>query len=235
MTTAATKKAARKEDANKQAEIAADEMETPIDDSATADLPDEREQWFQSPGFARMRDDWSGNDRQHMQRMEAAIKNQVFRTFPDAYAIMSDIYDTVRQVEWLDEDAGIPHKDPHGFVIWKKSPTTGAYIEDWTRLTTHQKEDFLYRITTAIFEWEQKAEELRMEALFAKALWTEKFAIEYDAPMSGTIDDRNAVANKDAAQERYFALMKTSVSRRADALVRSMERIALRIRDTLQM
>ena len=70
--------------------------------------------------------------------------------------------------------------------------------------------------------------------MFGKAMFTERFAIEYDAPMSGTIDDRNAVGNVKAAEDRYFALMLTSVSRRADAIVRTLNNLALRLRDTIQ-
>ena len=70
--------------------------------------------------------------------------------------------------------------------------------------------------------------------MFSKGMFVERFSIEYDAPMHGTIDDRNARGNKEAAEERYFALMNSSVSRKADALVRTMTNLQLRIKDTLQ-
>ena len=38
----------------------------------------------------------------------------------------------------------------------------------------------------------------------ARAAWEERFAISYDAPLAGTIDDRTAVGRIESADERYF-------------------------------
>lgn len=69
--------------------------------------------------------------------------------------------------------------------------------------------------------------------MFAKALWTESFSHYFDEPMRGTVDDRTAKGNVKSAEERYFALYLSSVSRKADALVKSMDRLTLRLRDTM--
>lgn len=230
--TAAKKTTTRRARDAKAVERAVEKQSEEMTEEITVPIPEEEEQWFRSPGFQRMRTDWTGEDAAHMQRLQGAIDRRLFEMFTDAFAVMSDLYDTVRE-QAVDPNSGELLVDPSGFKVWARDPVTGAYVEDWTTLTTRQKENFLHRITTALFEWEQRAETLRTEALFAKGVWTERFAIEYDAPMSGTIEDRTAVGNIKSAEDRYFALMVTSVSRKADALVRTMNNLALRLRDTL--
>ncbi len=221
--------------ADEQAETTFDE---PSDDKD--DLPDEREISFRSPGLQRMSLDLAPDDRRQMDKVEGVIERKVFDIFTDAYQIMSDIYDVVREAEddvnpTTGEIQGDGIKrDIYGRVVWKRSPVSGKYYEDWSRLGLKQRENFLFEITTRIFDWEQRRERLWTEAMFAKAIFTERFAMEYDGPMSGTIDDRNAVGNVKAAEDRYYALMQTSVSRRADAIVRTMNSLAQRLKDVIQ-
>lgn len=196
------------------------------------DLDVEREEWFRNPGFQRMKTSWSGDDKAQMDRVQAVIDRVVLETFQDAYAVMSDIYDLVREEEH-DPVTGEARLDPLGFKIWAKNPLTGAYYEDWSLLTTREREHFLFRITTALFDWEQRAADLWTKAMFSKGMFVEKFSIEYDSPIHGTIDDRNARGNKEAAEDRYFALMNSAISRKADAIVRAMTNLQLRLKDTL--
>lgn len=215
---------------------ATEEGEKQADDATgepkSEDLDVEREEWFRAPGFQRMKTAWEGDDKRQMDRVQGAVDRAVFETFQDAYAVMSDIYDVVREPE-IDENTGEIRLNPAGFVIWKKNPLTGAYYEDWSLLTTRQREDFLFRITTSLFDWEQRAADLWTRAMFSKGMFVERFSIEYDAPMHGTIDDRNARGNVEAAEERYFALMNSAISRKADALVRTMTNLQLRLKDVL--
>lgn len=222
-------RASGKTGATEEGEKSADELTSPPEDEV---LPEEREEWFRAPGFQRMKTAWEGEDARQMQRVQGAIERRVFETFPEAYALMSDLYDIVRTPE-ADPTTGEIKKDPYGFVVWQRHPVTGVYLEDWTLLTIRQREDFLFRLVTSLFEWEQRAANLWTEAMFAKGMFVERFSIQYDAPMHGTIDDRNARGNKEAAEERYFALMNAAVSRRADALIRTMTRLEQRIKDVM--
>lgn len=221
----ASGKSAAVEEGEKSADEAASEMEEKV-------LPEEREEWFRAPGFQRMKTAWEGEDKRQMDRLRGLIDRRVFDTFPEAYAVMSDIWDIVREQE-VNEATGEMMVDPYGFKVWKRHPLTQQYYEDWSLLTIRQREDFLFRITTQLFEWEQRAADLWTEAMFSKGMFTERFAIQYDAPMHGTIDDRNARGNKEAAEERYFAILNAAVSRKADAVIRTMNNLMLRLRDTL--
>lgn len=224
--------AAANREADKQAEETFDAPSTDRDD-----LPDERDEWFRAPGFQRMRLALDSHDQQMMNRVLDAIDREMVNRFADAYFVMNEIFDVIRkQAEEVDPQTGEikPIFDRYGYRVWAKDEATGSYIEDWELLTYRQREEFLMRITTNLFDWEQRAVTLWTEAMFAKAMFTERFAIEYDSPMTGTIDDRNAVANTKAAEDRYYALMRTSLSRKADALVRTLNNVALRLRDLIQ-
>lgn len=213
--------------AHEQATDPRTDLETP----AAADLDVERQQMFEALGFSRMKLDWSGDGRAMMDRIKSAVDGAILRHFADAYAVMSDVYDVVREPA-VNETTGEIQRDPFGFVIWRRSPT-GAYMEDWSRLSIRQREDFLYRITTALFEWEQRAADLWGEAMFAKAIWQENFATAYDKPYSGTIEDRTARGNIESSEDRYFAIFLSLLSRRADSIVRTMGLLGQRIKDTL--
>lgn len=223
------KRASGESQSSEEAAKAAEELEQPLSPA----LPEERERTLQFSGFSRMRTEWQGDEKAMMQRIRAAVSGAVLEHFGDAYAVMNDLYDVVREPQWVGDPAhGIPVTDQWGMVVWARSPT-GAYLEDWGRMSHGQKEDFLYRITTAIFEWSQRSADLWGEAMFAKAIWQERFSREYDAPLSGTIDDRNARGNMNSVEEKYFAIFLTLLSRKADAVVRSSELLCQRIKDTL--
>ena len=212
-------------------EVVREEAES-FEDHVEPALPEERARRHQTPGFARMRMEWKGDDRLVMQSARDAVDGRILRLYADAYQIMHELYDVVREPE-VDLETGEIQQDQWGFTVWKRTPS-GAYVEDYTRLTRDQRERFLFEITTRLFDWEQRAGNAWGEAMLAKAQWEERFAIEYDRPMHGTIDDRRAAGNKHATDERYFAIFLSWYSRRADALVRSMERIAQRLKDAMQ-
>lgn len=228
-----TKKAAARKSGKTPA---TEEGEKQADDATgepqSEEVPEEREQWFRSPGFQRMKTAWDGPDKAQLDRVQTVIDKVILETFQDAYAVMSDIYDIVREPE-VDEISGEIKTDQYGFTVFKRNPLTGAHYENWAELSTRQREDFLFRITSSLFDWEQRAADLWTRAMFSKGMFVEKFSIEYDAPIHGTIDDRNARGNVEAAEDRYFALMNSAISRKADALVRTMTNLQLRLKDVL--
>lgn len=189
----------------------------------------ERARSFRHPGFARMSTEWTGRDREIMQRIHATIEGAILNHFEDAYLLMNEIYEIVRDMEVT--PTGEPRTDQFGFTVFRRSPT-GAYYEDWARLGHVQREHLIYKLTTNLFEWSQRAANLWTEAMFAKAIWQEEFATAFDAPVSGTVDDRTAVGNMKSAEARYFAIFTSALSRKADAVVRSLELLNQRLKDT---
>lgn len=193
-------------------------------------LEDEAATKWRTPGFRRMRFDWSGDDRAVLKAATDAVEGRIRANFADAFQVMFDLYDLVRTP--LTDQQGNVLCDEWGLALWRRSPS-GSYEEDWTKLTHKQRENFLFQITTRIFEWEQRAADAWTEAMFAKAQFEERFAIGFDAPHSGTVEDRRAAGTLDSREERYFAIFLSAYSRKADAIVRSMAGLAQRLKDVM--
>jgi hypothetical protein len=197
--------------------------DTPLDSNI------EHNRKFRSPGFSRMRTEWKPEDAIILTKAKVAAEDRLILEFADAYRVLAHIYDIVRSPLVID---GEIQKDRHGWTVWAKDEY-GSYIEDWSLLTHDQRDTILFTLATRLYDWEQKAADAWGEAMFAKGQWEETYSIGFDAPMSGTVNDREATGRIHSADERYFAIQMTFYSRKADALVRSMTRIADRLRDSL--
>ncbi len=206
---------------------AAREFDRPVN----PELPEERERRFQSPGFARMKLSMSREDREVMDRVHAVVNRQIDERFADAFAIMHELYDRVRDRE-TDEVTGADLFDDFDLPIWRRSPS-GMYVEDWSRLSAKEREHYLYLITTRLFEWTQQQAESWAEAMFAKAKWEMSFAAGYESLEGGkpTIGDRENRGRLESQEDRYYAIYVTYLSRKADGVVRSMELLSQRLKD----
>lgn len=203
------------------------ELDQQVDDDV---LDEERRRMFRHPGFSRMRVQWYGPDQQIIDEVRRAVNEAIFTSFQDAYVLMARLYSIVR-IRSLDAE-GNPRTDNDGLPIWE-TDGDGGPIEDWTRLTRRQREDFLGSITAGLFRWEQRSAELWGDSMMAKAQFEERFAISYDQATKATEGQRTAHGNIQAAEERYFAIYLTLVSKRAEAIVRAMDRLQIRIKDLL--
>jgi hypothetical protein len=224
----ASGKTAAEEEAKRISEESDDDVTAAIEEEST-EKP--LAQW-RTPGFARMRIDWRGDDVAVIHKVQHDVDARVAALFVDAYQVLSDIYDIVREPE-VGPD-GVIRRDPiTGFIIWKRTES-GAYIEDWNQLTKVEAKDFMFRITTRQFDWRQRATNAWGEAMMAKAQWEERFAIAFDAPMRDTVQGREAKGRIDAADERYFAIFVTLFSKKCDAIVESMDKLAARMETFLR-
>lgn len=226
MVAANTMRASGETGANEVAKEQSEELTEEI----KVEMPEERARKFRTPGFHRMRFAWNDEERPVIAAARVACDSAIVHAFPDAFVMLDEIYSIIRKPV-VDANGEIV-RDAHGQRMWQRSED-GYYIEDFTEMTRKQKEDFLGRITVNLFRWEQVRDQLWSEAMFAKAQFEERFAIAYDEPMRGTIDDRSAKANKDAADERYFAIYLTTLSRRGESVVRALERLSMRLKDVL--
>ena len=209
-------------------EIARD-MVREADETTSLELPDERQRRFRTPGFSRMRTTWRGDDGLMVEAVHATVNRMIDNHFADAFSIMHDLHSLVREQEL---EGGVLKTDDFGWPVWRRT-ATGMYVEDWSRITTGQREHFLYLITTRLFEWQQNAAEKWAEAMFAKAIWEQKFSEGYESLEGAkpTIGDREARGKLHSQEDRYFAIFVTYLSRKADAVVRSMELLSQRLKD----
>jgi hypothetical protein len=187
-----------------------------------------------TPAFARMRTDWNSPDRDVVTQMRQAVNLLVQHQFGDVFDIFFQVYALVREQE-IDTTTGEVRTDELGVPVWRRNPATGSYIEDWSRLGIKEREQFLYQLTTGLFRWEQLAADVWGEAMFARASFEEAFSHGFEelAGDKPTIDDRTARARIRAAEYRYRAVYQSYLSKRADAVVRSAERLAQRLKDMM--
>lgn len=213
------------------AEAAVREASKEADETMEVDVHQDRTREMKTPGFSRMRTDWHGPDATQISALKAIVDGRILVLYSDAFVIMNEVYDLVREKQ-ADSD-GVILVDSHGFPIWERHPS-GAFVEDFTVLTLGQKEDLLFRITTRLFEWQQTRADLWGEAMFAKAQWEEAMAIGFDDPPGRlTVDDRTQKGRLYSRDERYFAIFRSLLSRRADAVTSSLELLGQRLKDSL--
>lgn len=200
------------------------------------EVHDDRTRENSHTSLSRMRLEWSAEDRQIVDDLHDVVDNQMLVLFGDAYRIMNDLYDAVREPV-VDAD-GVIQKDENGWTVWSRDPVTGGYIEDYSLLTGKLQRHLLFQITTRLFEWEQTAVDRWGDSMFAKAAWEAQIAQGFEASKTAgnrTVEDRTQYARRVSREERYFAIFQTLVSRKAEALVRSMERLGQRLKDVLSV
>lgn len=206
------------------------EVAAELEDPIRIDLPDEKERKFRTAGFSRMRTEWKGPDAAMIATVHQVVQRKIEEHFSDAYTIMYELYDLIRTYK-TDANGEVLH-DEYNWPLWAQT-ATGAYVEDWGKLTYKQREKFLFQLTTRLFEWEQKASEAWAEAMFSKAIWEEAFSTGFES-MEGarpTVDDRTARGRLASKEDRYFAIYCSYYSRKADALVRTLQLLGQRIKD----
>lgn len=212
------------------AEAALERVSEDGDKPMEVDLHDDRTKETRTPGFSRMRVDWHGHDAGMLSAIMQAADDRIAVGFTDAYKIMNDIYGVVREQK-VSKTTGALLTDRHGFPVWEVSES-GRYVEDYSKLGIKERGEFLFQITTRLFDWEQRAADAWGEAMFAKAQWEERFSAMFlDTSHGGRKTDEAMTqrGRQGSRDERYFAIFQSLYSRKADALVRSMERIALRL------
>ena len=223
-------------DEHRRVERAMDGVMEDHDEPLAPDPHPDRTRTFSAMGFARMRTRWNREERDVIDTAMAQAETDLMEHFADIYRILGKLYEIVREPQ-IDQQTGEILKDLRGLTIWR-TDEWGGVVEDWSKLTERDKENFLYQITTRLVMWEQEAARLKGEALFAKALWEERFADAFtSAPQVDskrpTEADRTQHAQYEARDRRYMAIYMTVRSNKADALVRGTERLAQRFKDML--
>jgi hypothetical protein len=216
-------------DVHDQIERVRAESDIPADDTdeetLTADPPPDRTRQFTHANFSRMRTGWAGDDRDKVLELEALADQMVRNRFRVAFAVIERIHRSVR-TQAHDED-GVLLTYPDGTPMWEKDEL-GVPAEDWGMLSDRDRRALLMTIATHMFEWELAGASAWAEAMYAKGIWEQAFAQGFTALLPGvvsgkpTIDDRTQWGHRNAAEDRYFALFESSLSRKGDGILRAM-------------
>lgn len=214
-----------------QAEEVTREVAKEADEPVKVELPEERIRKFLTPGFSRMRANWEPEEQALIRGMQGQINQVLQDAFPEVYSLLYEVYDLVREVE-IDPATGEPRMGPDGLPMWKRAPS-GRFVEDWVKIGHRQRDDMLYAITVGLIRWKQRASDIWGEAMMAKAKWEEAFSNGYldEENVRRTVDERTARGRSASADDRYFAIYVSTLSRKADALISSMELLGQRIKD----
>lgn len=204
------------------------------DEPADPDIGPDRERYFRT-NFSRMKLDWSPDEKAQMQRLLGFADGALREKFPEIYDLLDDeLYPAVREPQ-LHPDTQQPLRDLAGNVMWKRDEHN-RIIERYDRLGDAEARQILYKIGTQLIAWRQRRDMLHGEAMFAKGLWEEVFSNGYISARGGrlTVDDKTQAGRLASMDERYFSIFKSMISRRADSLVYSMERIEEMLMKTLR-
>jgi hypothetical protein len=199
------------------------------EEPVSPDLPPDRTRQFKHVNFSRMRVTWLADDQIKVQQMGLIADQIMNQCFPEAYALMEWLLGIVRDPEMNAAEPDQPLRDQAGRIRWKRNDR-GLMIEDWGRLGDRERSEILDRLIFGLFEWEQQAAVMWGSAMFAKGIWEETFAFGYTSPRGNlTIDDRTQRGHLAGIEERYFGIFESILSRRADALIKSLNRIYARL------
>lgn len=176
------------------------------------------------PNWSRMRRTWLPDDAYVIDEIMMEADRIVRNTFPVAFTLMDRIYRTARFPK-ADEQTGLKLIAPGGGPVWE-TDEDGLPVEDWTRVGDRDRDDWLWVITTHLFEWEQQQQRMWGRSMFAKGKWEETFARFFQSGNAGpTVDDKTQYGQSSAMESRYFGIFQGLLSRQSDALVKSMVRI----------
>ncbi|MGW7100345.1 hypothetical protein [Streptomyces sp. NPDC054838] len=218
--------------AAQQAQRIIEEISQDADASLEVDIDPDRARTFTGSGLSRMRRDLLDEDDVEIQGILAEAEGVLHRTFPGVYLLMNELWMLVR-IPLTDKHTGEIQLDLFGWPLWTKLPS-GAYAEDYNRLTNREKDDFLLRITTLLAEWGQEAENLRGWSQLRKVRWEDAMADGFIAPTGRiTVEERTQRGRAAASEQRYRAVYRHLLSRKADRLVRDMELLGQRLKDSL--
>lgn len=203
---------------------------------AEVDSHADRVRTFRTPAFARMQTRWTNDEAAVIDTAKSQAMYEVTRAFGDAFIILDRIWEIVR-TPLVNRTTGEIVFDNLGAIQWQID-AEGMAIEDYSRLTDSDREKFVHQITTRLLHWELTKDQFWGEAMFAKASWEERFSETFvEAPFvegkRPTEADRTNHAQNQAWERRYLALYKSMRSRMADSVVRSMERIAMRMKEQI--
>ena len=142
--------------------------------------------------------------------------------FADTERQIDEFYTLVRKVEMHDVGGGLlmPKFGEDGRPVWARDDD-GNFIEDWRTLDGMDVERLIMALQRVIMEAGEEVERLRSRMLMAQAVKEDEWYEAYRSVLDGTVKDREAFANRNTRESRYYFFFAYWVWRRADQRLES--------------
>lgn len=181
--------------------------------------------------FAKLTFRWRPSDELLLEQIRAGASVAFAELFADSIKIIDKLYSAIR-VPAVNSH-GVNRFDENGRIIWE-TDERGEVIHNWDQLTGQDIEEALVQISRLKLVASPRVNNLLMEALLAKRIHQEKRDDEYTAMIDGTIDDKNAKANRKSREDNYHAFFRFWLWSQGDVFLKELgnfQRVLERIRD----
>lgn len=172
--------------------------------------------------FSKIQFRWRPEDERILTQIREGVDVMFSEMYEETFIVIDDFYAQMRVPEVVD---GSVVKDSAGRVIWKKD-ARGREVEDWDQLTGQDIEKTLLDITRLKLILAPQANELLLEAIFARHIFDDKLQESYSSLMEGTVGDRNAYANRESKMDKYHAFFRFYLYSHAEVFLKELNNFA---------
>lgn len=172
--------------------------------------------------FSKIQFKWRPEDEKILEQIRAGVDEMFAEMYSEAFYIIDEFYGQMRIPETVE---GLVQYDSTGRVKWQRDQRDHE-VEDLDQLTGQDIEKTLLDITRLKLLLAPQANELLLEAIFAKHVFDEETAKAYESVMEGTIKDREAHASRAARTDKYFAFFKFHLYSHAEVFLREVNNFA---------
>lgn len=179
----------------------------------------------------KIRYTWKPEDQAILAALRGTTNALIQRHFADVLGALDDLYLSIRTPKV--NEHGVVLTGPDGRTVWE-TDERGNPAEDWSLLTGQDVEACLLNMSRVKFELAQRVSDLFTEALFAKHVYNDVWHEQYESMVHGTQKDREALANRETKQDRYFGFYRYTIWASADTLLKEVNatmRLLERVRD----
>lgn len=181
--------------------------------------------------FSKITFEWSQADQLTLDQIRVAAEQGFAELFEGALFLVDQLYAELRVPEVNSYDQ-IKFDDKNR-QIWK-TDDYGNYIEDWNQLTGEDIEKCLFDLARVRMRVAPMVNNLMLEAMFAKRIYTDAKDEAHLSIIDGTIPDKEARSNRKSRKDNYHAFFRFWLWTQGDVFVKEMDnfqRILERTRD----
>lgn len=158
--------------------------------------------------YEKIRFKWRAEDQVILARVQAFVDEEFANNFGPAIAIFDRFFGAmhVPETQWFGETE-VALKDSQGRQIYKMDGN-GHLIESYDQLTGQDFEEAILALERLRLNIRPRISQLLSDAIYAKHCAGDLHDDTYWSTVDGTINDRNARANRESRPDSYHAFMR---------------------------